>query len=105
MKFEWYFDEEQFNDAQESTVEDDIYGWVYCETDNDKYIVDVHKEYYSANDNGYDLEIYHEDNVGGHGLWLGNVNSIRSSASLERFKKRAEKKLKEYITAEEAEAS
>jgi len=103
IKFEWFFEEEDLAKANESTVEDDIYGWVYAETDNDKYIIDIHKEYYSASDCGFDLEVYTEAEGGGHGKWLGSIHDIRSAKVLKRFRSRAEKLLTKFIEEEEGE--
>ncbi|MBR1441255.1 MAG: hypothetical protein IJ589_08530, partial [Lachnospiraceae bacterium] len=74
MDFEWFFGEDDFQNAQNSAVEDDIYGWVCVNTSKSKYLVDIHKEYYNAKDNGYDLEVYREEDDGGHGLWLGSLH-------------------------------
>jgi len=105
VNFEWVFGEDNFAEAQHSTVEDDIFGWIYIETENNKYIVDIHKEYYNSKDCGYDLEIYYENKKGNHGLWVGNINSIKSITTmcnpLKKFKTRAEKLLTEFITKEE----
>lgn len=106
MNFEWYFDEEDFANAQRFTGEDDIFGFVYVRTANEKYIVDIHKEYYNSKDCGYDLEVYYENEDGSHGLWLGSMKNIRSVTAmcdpLGKFKKRAERCLSEFISEEEA---
>lgn len=102
MIFEWCFEEEDFRKAQESEVEDDIYGWIYISTEKDKYVIDIHKEYYSSKDNGYDMEVYYENDDGGHGCWINSIRDIRSAVSLERFKKRAEKLITKFIEEEEA---
>lgn len=103
MIFEWFFNEEDFKKSQESTVEDDIFGNICVATENDKYLIDIHKEYYNAKENGYDLEVYYENKEGGHGPWIGSVTDINSAVSLERFKKRAEELITEYIDYEENE--
>lgn len=102
MKFEWFFNEEDFKESQEFTAEDDIFGNICVITDKKKYLIDIHKEYYSEKEKGYDLEIYYENEDGGHGLWLDSLRGINSSVSLERFKKRAEKIIKKFIMEEEA---
>ena len=101
MIFEWFFGEEDFRKAQESKVEDDIYGCVYVSTEKNKYFIDIHKEYYNSKDNGYDMEVYYENDDGGHGMWIDSIHDIRSAASLKRFKKRAEKLLSKFIIEEE----
>ena len=100
--FEWFFEEEDLIKANGSTVEDNIFGWVYPVTEKGKYIVDIHKEYFTAKDCGFDLEVYTEMEEGGHGEWLGSIHDIRSATSLKRFKTRAEKLLKQFISEEEA---
>lgn len=97
--FDWYFDQEDFNKANESRVEDDIFGAVFVSTKENKYYIDIHKEYYSSIDNGYDLEIYEDLEEGGHGYWYGSIHEIRSAVSLERFKKRAEKLIGDFVEA------
>lgn len=103
IKFEWSFEETDLVQANESTVEDDIYGFVYPSTAKGNYIVDIHKEYYSASDCGFDLEVYTEVEGGGHGEWLGSIHNIRSAKVLKRFKSRAEKLLTRFIEEEEGE--
>ncbi len=100
MKYEWCFNEKAFKAAKASTIEDEIYGWVFIQTEANRYYVDIHKEYYNSRDNGYDLEVYIDED-GHHGKWLGNVNEIRSASTLERFKKRAESLLAEFVSNEE----
>ena len=102
MNFEWFFNDSDFLDSKASMVEDDIFGYVCTETKKGKYLVDIHKEYYGSRDHGYDLEVYNESEDGGHGAWLGSLHGIRTSATLERFKRRAEKLLTAYIAREEA---
>jgi len=99
--FEWYFDEEDLIQANQSTVEDDIFGCVYVASNIDKYVVDIHKEYYNSKNCGFDLEIYLEAEGGGHGEWLGYIDNIRSAKSYKRFKNRAEKLIKQFIEEEE----
>ena len=101
MKFEWFFNEEDFKESQKSTVEDDIFGNICVNTDKEKYLIDIHKEYYNTKEKGYDLEVYYENEDGSHGLWLGSLRGINSSVSLERFKKRAEKIITKFIMEEE----
>lgn len=97
MIFEWFFEEEDFKKAQESKVEDDIYGFITVATENEKYLIDIHKEYYNSKDNKYDIEVYYENEGGGHGSWIGYINEIKSATSLERFKERAEKLITKFI--------
>lgn len=108
MDFEWHFEEEDFAEAQNSTLEDEIYGSVSVKSAKETYLVDIHKEYYNAKDCGYDLEVFHENVDGTHGVWIGNVNSIRSISAmcdpLGKFKKRAEKLLTDFIDSEEKAA-
>ena len=105
LEIVWDFSDKDFCMAQDSTVEDDIFGFAYVRTANDKYIVDIHKEYYNSKNCGYDLEVYYECEDGGHGMWIGSITSIRSIAAkktpLERFKLRATKLLEEFIAEEE----
>ena len=105
LEIEWDFNDEDFRKAQCSTVEDDIFGFAYVRTANDKYIVDIHREYYNSKDCGYDLEVYYECQNGGHGTWIGSINSIRSVTAkknpLERFKIRATKLIEEFVAEEE----
>ncbi len=107
VKFKWFFNENDFANAQKSTIEDDIFGFIHIKTANEKYIVDIHKEYYNSKDCGYDLEVYHMKD-GGHGLWLGSLHDIKSVTSmcdpLSKFKSRAEKILTDFIIAEEKAA-
>lgn len=100
-KFEWFFEEEDLAKANASTIEDEIYGTVCISTEKEKYIVDIHKEYISSRDCGFDLEVYIEAEDGGHGEWLGSINDIRSAKSLKRFKNRAEKLLEQFAIEEE----
>ena len=106
MKFEWFFEEDEFQNAQISTVEDDIYGFVCIQTDSDKYIVDIHKEYYNSKNNGYDLEVYRENKDGGRGIWVASLKEIKSVTSMcdpfGKFKSRAEKLLAEFLRREAA---
>ena len=102
MKFEWFFNKKDFNKAQKSQIEDDIFGWVCVQTENDKYLIDIHKEYFNSKDKGYDLEVYYETETGQHGNWLGSLHDIRSAKTLDLFKKRAERLLTTFIANEEA---
>ena len=98
--FEWHFDEEDFIKANESEVEDDIFGAIFFQTDKMKYYVDIHRYYYNKRDFGYNLDIYEELEDGGHGECFDSIWNIKSSATLERFKKRAEKLLTEWVKKE-----
>ena len=96
MAFEWDFDEKSLRKANESTVEDDIFGFVSVTDGNQKYLVDIHKEYYSPNDRDFDLEIFTECEEGGHGEWLGSVR-IKQADSLRYFKSRAKELLEQFV--------
>lgn len=102
MNFEWFFDDIDLKKANQSTVEDEIVGWIYPATDDAKYVVDIHKEYFSSTDCGFDLEVYTEPEKGGHGEWLGSIHDIRSATSIKRFKSRAEKLLESFIKEQAA---
>ena len=97
MTFEWFFTEQDLEKATASTVEDDIFGTVYTVNGKEKYITDIHKEYYNSGDNRFDLEVYVEHDDGSHGKWLGSIKDIKTSKSLKRFKNRAEKLLDSFI--------
>jgi len=100
MTFEWYFNEDDFANANASEVEDDIFGTVFCQTDMANYYIDIHRYYYNKRDFGYNLEIYEELEDGGHGDWYDSIQEIRSSATLQRFKNRAEKLIAKWVIGE-----
>lgn len=97
MEFKWYFEEEDFQEAQASTIEDEIYGFIDVITENGSYYLDIHKEYYSSKDNGYDIEVFALNDDGSHGIWYGSIHEIKSATTFERFKKRAEKLIAKFI--------
>ena len=107
MKFNWEAftenDLKQLN-AMESYPEDDIYGDILLESADGDYIIDIHYEYYSSKERGFDLEVYQgfkDDNFGWtHGLWFGSIHDIKSATDYKRFKNRAEKLITEFIKEE-----
>ena len=104
MKFDfsWYdFSETDWlkvtGKKSEDRPEDDIYGFIYLMIGTQKYIIDVHYEYYSEDEQGFDLEVYTEVQPdGGHGRW---IDSIRIYEQMEywEFTTRAEKLIKDLL--------
>lgn len=102
IEFDWAFDEETLARCNEEIgeFEDEYYGDVLVIFGNDAYIVDIHYEYYSSRNKGFDLEVYKAIRDGDgwtHGQWLDNIRGIKSSKSIKRFKSRAEKLITKYL--------
>lgn len=107
-EFSLEFPREQFDAAQnfhDRGCEDDIFGWAIVTHDGKRYVVDVHRNYYSASDTGYVLEVFREARGGGHGNWRGSIREIRSVTAkhdpLGHFKKRAEKLITAFLACPE----
>lgn len=105
VSFEWEFDRKAFDNAQHSTIEDDIYGWMLVTTGDEHYVVDIHREYLNSREKGYDLEVFRRASYGGHGEWCGSVRGIHSVTAkhdpLGHFKRRAEKLITAFLACPE----
>ena len=98
--FDWAdMNEEDLAKASEVTIEaeDELLGFIFLETKDKRYIIDVHYEHYNSRDRGFDLEVYHELPEGGHGEWLGSIKEIKSARDFSLFKKRTEKLLIDFV--------
>ncbi len=97
-KFEWWFDDLDLKKAESSKVEDDIFGSIEVTTPcGNKYIVDIHKEYFNAKEYGYDLEVYKMTEHYGHGDWLESLRGIKTAKTLKGFRTRAQRLIETYI--------
>ena len=103
-EFTWEMAEDDFIRCKEEKgeVEDDIYGFVFYRTDKNRYMVDIHYEYYNSRDCGFDLEFYTERPEGGHWHWLGSSKEIKSAVNFRLFQTRAEKEIAKWIDALES---
>lgn len=75
---------------QIKNVEDDIYGFIIVTNEKRTYIVDVHYYYYSAKNQGFDLEVYKSSHELTHNSWIDGISDIHSATDYNRFCKRAE---------------
>lgn len=70
--------------------EDDIYGFILLTLNNERYIIDVHYEYYSSRKHGFDLEVYRSNEYEQHLDWIESCRGIKSATNYKRFCTRAE---------------
>lgn len=83
--------------------EDRLCGFLLVTCGEERFIVDIHYEYYGVKDCGFDLEIYRSSQEWAHKKWLTSIKSVRNSVSYERFCRRAEKAIGQYLASYEAQ--
>ena len=107
MKFDFHWSDFNETDYMKVTEkdsterpEDDIYGHICLTVGKEKYIIDVHYEFYSEDEQGFDLEVYTEVQPdGGHGVWIDGIR-IYQKMDYREFRFQAEKKVKELLEKE-----
>ena len=101
FSFDWsYFTAKHlWNVTKEKYPQKDaIYGHILVKKGNDPYIVDVHYEYFSSSECGFDLEVFSSDQDNFHLKWIGNSHEIKSSKDYKNFCRRAEKIIRKIIS-------
>ena len=103
FKFDWTgFNPESMKEANESRIEDEIFGAILVEAGEDEtYLIDIHHSYYSSMDKYFDLEVYEAigdyDEGWYHGEWFGSIQDIQTATNYKRFCKRAENLIIKFL--------
>ena len=100
--FNWEFFTEQnldnLNKQLKDVPEDNIYGFILINVPPKIYIVDIHYYKYDSKDQGFDLEIYHSNELFLHLKWIDSIKEIKSAKNYKRFQNRTEKILTKFLT-------
>lgn len=98
FSFDWtYFTEKDLIELNKSK-NPMVYGYIYIEKNNKKYIADIQWSTVSAfGFHGFSINIYESNEFYSHCKWINDIQLIKSAKNYKRFKTRVESEIKKML--------
>ena len=99
FSFDWTdFTEKDLIELNKSKNPMVVYGYIYIEENNKKYIVDVQWSTVSAfGYRGFSINVYKSNELWDHCEWIDDIQTIKSAKNYKRFKTRVESEIEKLL--------